>query len=108
MALGLAYGEFALRKDQLDRLLFGFTDLGDIQKRSAEPGSTWDLVEAVGALSLPASAVERAIDARRVRPQNSARVATQVLSANHGFMLLASGLVDPEKAQDVMASLAVN
>jgi hypothetical protein len=36
-------------------------------------------------------------------------VATQILSATHGFVLLAmSGLIDPQGPQDVMAPLAIN
>lgn len=109
MAQGLAYGEFAMRNPQLYRLLFGLTDLGQIQKRSAELGASWNLTEAVDALSLPVSAVERAIEASRIRAQDPAGAATQILSASHGFVLLAmSGLIAPEGAQDVMASLAIN
>jgi AcrR family transcriptional regulator len=109
MAQGLAYGEFAMRNPQLYRLLFGLTDLGHIQKRSTEAGATWDLTEAVDALSLPVDAVERAIEAMRIRAQDPAGAATQILSASHGFVLLAmSGLIDPHGAQDVMASLAIN
>lgn len=109
MAQGLAYGEFAMRNPQLYRLLFGLTDLGHIQKRSTAAGTSWDLTEAVDALSLPVSAVERAIEVRRIRAQDPAGAATQILSASHGFVLLAmSGLIDLHGAQDVMASLAIN
>ena len=109
MAQGLACGEFAMRNPQLYRLLFGITDLGQFQKRTTEAGATWDLTEAVDALSLPVSAVERAIAAGRIRAQDPAGAATQILSASHGFVLLAmSGLIDPHGAQEVMASLAIN
>lgn len=109
MAQGLAYGEFAMRNPQLYRLLFGLTDFSQFQKPSTEAGATWDLTEAVDALSLPVSAVDRAIEARRIRAQDPAGAATQILSASHGFVLLAmSGLINPQGSQDVMASLAIN
>lgn len=108
MAQGLAYGEFAMRNPQLYRLLFGLADLGRVQKRSSD-ATPWDLTEALDALSLPVSAVERVIEAGRIRPQDPASVANQILSATHGFVLLAmSGLIDPRGPQDVMAPLAIN
>jgi AcrR family transcriptional regulator len=109
MAEGFAYGEFAMQNPQLYRLLFGLTDLGHIHKRSADAATPWDLTEAVDALSLPVSAVERAIEAGRIRSQDPASAATQILSATHGFVLLAmSGLIDAQGPQEVMAPLAIN
>jgi AcrR family transcriptional regulator len=109
MAGGLAYGEFAMHNPQLYRLLFGLTDLGQIHKRSAEAATPWNLAEAVDALSVPVSAVERVIEAGRIRPQDPVSAATQILSATHGFVLLAmSRLIDPQGPHEVMAPLAIN
>jgi len=109
IAGGLAYGEFAMQNPQLYRLLFGLTDLGGIHKPSADASTTWDLAEGVDALSVLVSAVERAIEAGRIRAQEPAPAATQILSATHGFVLLAlSGFIDSEGLQDVMAPLAIN
>ena len=69
IAGGLAYGEFALRHPQLYRLLFGLTDLGRVHKPSADAATPWDLAEGVDALSVLVSAVERVIEAGRIRPQ---------------------------------------
>ena len=56
-----------------------------------------------------ATAVERVIEAGRIRPQEPTPAATQILSATHGFVLLAiSGFIDSQGVQDVMAQLAVN
>lgn len=109
LAGGLAYGEFAMRSPQLYRLLFGLTDLGGINKVSADAATPWDLAEGVDALSVLVSAVERVIEAGRIRPQEPTRAATQILSATHGFVLLAmSGIIDPDGLQDVMVPLAIN
>jgi AcrR family transcriptional regulator len=109
IAEGMAYGEFAMQNPQLYRLLFGLTDLGRIRKRSADTETTWDLAEAVDALSVPVSAVERVIEAGRIRRQDPKRAATQILSATHGFVLLAmTGFIDSQGLQDVMASMTIN
>lgn len=107
IAGGLAYAEFAMRNPQLYRLLFGLTDIGG--KLSAEATTPWDLAEGVDALSVLVSAVERVIEAGRIRPQEPTSAATQILSATHGFVLLAmSGFIDPQGLQDVMIPLATN
>lgn len=109
IAGGLAYGEFAMQNPQLYRLLFGLTDLGGIHKLSTQEGTLWDLAEGVDALSVLVAAVERVIEAGRIRPQEPTPAATQILSATHGFVLLAmSGFIDPQGLQDVMAPLAIN
>jgi hypothetical protein len=49
------------------------------------------------------------IEAGRIRPQEPTPVATQILSATHGFVLLAmSGFIDSQGLQDVMAPMAIN
>jgi AcrR family transcriptional regulator len=108
LAGGLAYGEFAMQNPQLYRLLFGLTDLG--RTRLPEGARTpWDLAEGVDALSVLVAAVERAIEAGRLRPQDPTRAASQVLSATHGFVLLAmSGFIDSQGVHGVMAPLATN
>jgi AcrR family transcriptional regulator len=107
IAGGLAYGEFAMRNPQLYRLLFGLSDLGD--KVSSDGGTPWDLDEGVDALSVLVAAVERVIDAGRIRPQEPTPAATQILSATHGYVLLAmAGLVNSQGLQDVMAPMAIN
>jgi hypothetical protein len=54
-------------------------------------------------------AVERVIEAGRIRPQEPTPAATQIVSATHGFVLLAmSGFIDSRGVQDVMAPMAVN
>jgi AcrR family transcriptional regulator len=109
IAGGLAYGEFAMRNPQLYRLLFGLSDLGGVRKPSADTPTPWDLAEGVDALSVLVTAVERVIDAGRIRPQEPTPVATQILSATHGFVLLAmSGFIDSQGLQDVMAPMAIN
>jgi AcrR family transcriptional regulator len=109
IAEGMAYGEFAMQNPQLYRLLFGLTDLGRIRKRSADADTPWDLAEAVDALSVPVSAVERVIEAGRIRPQDPKRAATQMLSATHGFVLLAmTGFIDSQGLQDVMGPMTIN
>ncbi len=85
------------------------TDLGRVHKLSAEGATTWNLTEGVDALSVLVTAVERAIEAGRIRPQDPTPVATQILSATHGFVLLAmSGFIDPRGPNDVMAPMAIN
>jgi AcrR family transcriptional regulator len=111
IAGGLAYGEFAMQNPQLYRLLFGLTDLGGVHKPSADGATPWDLAEGVDALSVLVSAVERVIEAGRIRPQDPTRAATQILSATHGFVLLAMGGFidpDPQRMQDVMAPMAID
>jgi AcrR family transcriptional regulator len=99
---GLAYAEFAMRNPQLYRLLFGLSDLGGVN-------SPWNLAEGVDALSVLEVAVERVIAAGRIRPQAAKPAATQVLSATHGFVLLAmTGSIDGQGLQEVMAPLAIN
>jgi hypothetical protein len=69
----------------------------------------WDLAEGVDALSVLVAAVERVIEAGRIRPQEPTPAATQILSATDGFVLLAmSGFIDSQGLQDVMAPMAVN
>lgn len=109
IAGGLAYGEFALRNPQLYRLLFGLSDLGGVHKSGVDVASVWNLTEGVDALSVLVAAVERVIEANRIRPQSADAAATQILSATHGFVLLVmTGFVDAQEAPNVMASLAVN
>jgi AcrR family transcriptional regulator len=111
IAGGLAYGEFAMQNPQLYRLLFGLSDLGRVHKPSADGATPWDLAEGVDALSVLVSAVERVIEAGRIRPQDPTRAATQILSATHGFVLLAMGGFidpDPQRMQDVMAPMAID
>jgi len=109
IAGGLAYGEFAMQNPQLYRLLFGLSDLGAGHKLSADAGTPWDLAEGVDALSVLVSAVERVIAAGRIRPQEPTPAATQILSATHGFVLLAmGGFIDAQGVQDVMIPMAVN
>jgi hypothetical protein len=106
---GLAYAEFAMHNPQLYRLLFGLSDLGGVHKRSADATTPWDLAVGVDALSVLVSAVERVIESGRFRPQEPTPAATQILSATHGFVLLAmAGFIDSQGLQDVMAPLALN
>ncbi|HZQ30831.1 MAG TPA: TetR/AcrR family transcriptional regulator [Mycobacterium sp.] len=109
IAGGLAYGEFAMQNPQLYRLLFGLADLGRAQQLPPDAATPWDLAEGANALSVLSSAVERVIEAERIRPQDPARAATQILSATHGFVLLAmTGFIDSDGLQDVMAPMAIN
>jgi AcrR family transcriptional regulator len=109
IAGGLAYGEFAMQNPQLYRWLFGLTDLGGVHKPSADAAATWDLAEGVDALSVLVAAVERVIEAGRIRSQEPAPAATQILSATHGFVLLTMGrFIDFGGLQDVMAPLVIN
>jgi AcrR family transcriptional regulator len=109
IAEGMAYVEFAMQNPQLYLVLFGLTDLGRIRKLPPDANAPWDLAEAVDALSVPVSAVERVIEADRIRPQDPTRAATQILSATHGFVLLAmSGFIDSQGLQDVMAPMTIN
>jgi hypothetical protein len=58
---------------------------------------------------LPVSLVERVIEAGRIRPQEPTHAATQILSATHGFVLLAmSGFINPQGLQDVMVPMTIN
>ncbi|WP_219066715.1 TetR/AcrR family transcriptional regulator [Candidatus Mycobacterium methanotrophicum] len=109
IAGGLAYGEFAMQNPQLYRLLFGLSDLAAVHKLSGDGATPWHLAEGVDALSVLVSAVERVIEAGRIRPQEPTPAATQILSATHGFVLLAmTGFIDSQGLQDVMAPLAIN
>lgn len=109
IAGGLAYAEFAMQHPQLYRLLFGLSDIAGIRLPSADAATPWDLDEGVDALSVLAAAVERVIEAGRIRPQEPKPAATQILSATHGFVLLTmSGFIDSQGLQDVMAPLAIN
>jgi AcrR family transcriptional regulator len=109
IAGGLAYGEFAMQSPQLYRWLFGLTDLVGTHKRSADAASPWDLAEGVDALSVLVAAVERVVDAGRIRHQEPAAAATQILSATHGFVLLTmSRFIDFRGLEDVMGPLAIN
>ncbi len=108
LAGGLAYGEFAMRNPQLYRMLFGLNDIGG-HKLPAGVATPWDLAEGVDALSVLVSAVERVIEAGRIRPQQPTSAATQILSATHGFVLLAmTGFIDADGLGDVMAPMAIN
>ena len=108
IAGGLAYGEFAMQNPQLYRWLFGLTDVG-VRESAADAATPWDLAEGVDALSVLVAAVERVIEAGRIRPQAPAPAATQILSATHGFVLLTmSRFIDFRGLQDVMGPLAVN
>lgn len=109
IAGGLAYGEFAMQDPQLYRLLFGLSDTPGIHLTSADGATAWDLAEGVDALSVLVAAVERVIEAGRIRPQEPRPAATQILSATHGFVLLVmSGFIDSQGVQDVMVPMAVN
>jgi AcrR family transcriptional regulator len=109
IAGGLAYGEFAMSNPQLYRLLFGLTDLRGVQKQPADVALQWKSTQGADALSVLVAAVERAIDAGRIRRQDPTAAASQILSATHGFVLLAmTGFIDARGLQDVMAPLAVN
>lgn len=106
---GLAYGEFALQNPQLYRLLFGLGGSGRVGRPAWEAAMLWDLAEGVDALSVLVRAVERTIDAGRIRPQDARSVAMQILSTTHGFVLLmVGGLIDSQGFTDVMVPLAVN
>jgi AcrR family transcriptional regulator len=106
---GLAYGEFAMQNPQLYRLLFGLTDLGGIHKLATNAATTWGLAEGVDALSVLVTAVERVIEAGRIRPQEATPAATQILSATHGFVLLTmTGFINPQGLQDMMAPMEIN
>ena len=109
IAGGLAYGEFAMQNPQLYRLLFGLTDLAGVHKPSADAATPWDLAEGLDALSVLVGAVERVIEAGRIRPQEPTPAAIQILSATHGFVLLAmTGFIDPHGLQDTMVLMAIN
>ncbi|MHA3024319.1 TetR/AcrR family transcriptional regulator [Mycobacterium sp. BMJ-28] len=109
IAGGLAYGEFAMQSPQLYRWLFGLSDLVGVHKLSVNAATPWDLTEGVDALSVLVSAVERVIETGRIRPQEPAPAATQILSATHGFVLLTmSRFIDFRGLQDVMGPLAIN
>lgn len=109
IAGGLAYGEFAMQNPQLYRWLFGLTDLVGTHKPSADAATPWELAEGVDALSVLVAAVERVIDAGRIRPQEPTTAATQILSATHGFVLLTmSRFIDFRGLEDVMGPLAIN
>jgi hypothetical protein len=109
IAGGLAYGEFAMQNPQLYRLLFGLTDLGGIHKFSADAVTPWDLAEGVDALSVLVAAVERVIEAGRIRPQEPTPAAAQILSATHGFVLLAmTGFIDSQGLQHVLTPMAIS
>lgn len=109
IAGGLAYGEFAMQNPQLYRLLFGLSDIGRVDKLLAGGATPWDLAEGVDALSVLVAAVERVIEAGRIRSQDPTAAATQILSATHGFVLLTmGGFIDTQGLQDVMAPMAVN
>jgi AcrR family transcriptional regulator len=109
IAGGLAYAEFAMQNPQLYRLLFGLTELGGVPKPSADTATPWDLAEGIDALSVLVTAVERVIEAGRIGPQKPTPAATQILSATHGFVLLAiGGFIDSQGLRDVMPLLAIN
>ena len=102
IAGGIAYSEFALRNSQLYRLMFGLT---------ADSGSPWTLPEGVDAFSVLLSSVERTIEDGRLRRQDAQAAARQILSATHGFVLLAIGgfIGDVgEGIRDVAAPMTVN
>jgi AcrR family transcriptional regulator len=109
IAGGLAYAEFAMHNPQLYRLLFGLTDLGRALEMPTDATTPWDLTEGVDALSVLVNAVQRVIQAGRIRPQEPTPAAVQILSATHGFVLLAmTGIIVSHGLPDVMAPLAVN
>jgi hypothetical protein len=98
-----------MQNPQLYRLLFGLSDLGGVQKLPEGAATPWELAEGVDALSVLVGAVERVIEAGRIRPQEPTPAATQILSATHGFVLLAlGGFIDSQGVQDVMVPMAIN
>jgi AcrR family transcriptional regulator len=109
MSGGLAYGEFALQNPRLYRLLFGLTDIGRASQLSWDAAVSLHSAEGVDALSVLVGAVERAMNAGRIRPQDARSAAAQILSATHGFVLLAmSGFMDSQGLREVMLPLAIN
>lgn len=106
---GLAYADFAMRNPQLYRLLFGLSEIGAAGKPTGGANTPWDLAEGGDALAVLVAAVQRVIAAGRIRPQEPTVAATQIMSATHGFVLLAmTGFIDAHAVGATMAPLAVN
>lgn len=110
MAGGLAYGDFAVRNSQLYMLMFG------LAKRSAPRGSAthldagaiWRTEEGQDAFSILEGSVARVIEAGEIRQQDARHAAVQILSATHGYILLAIGGLPDEERGDVIGPLSVN
>jgi AcrR family transcriptional regulator len=107
---GLAYAEFALANSQLYRLIFGLSS--GRQLREAAPGldagEVWRLPEGVDFFSILLESVERAIEAGELRQGDARTAAIQILSATHGWVLLAIGGFDEAEMQKAITPMAID
>jgi AcrR family transcriptional regulator len=92
-AQGLAYRDWALRHQQLYRLMLGLTGIG------SRVHAEWDMTVAGTPSSIPEGkaafdrlvrAVDRVAASGRIRPVDSVAAAGQIWSATHGYVLLES------------------
>src|SRR4030081_1913518 len=114
-AVGLAYRSHALDHPELYRLMFGLTALpgrrGARRDLLSGDGTPTDLAEGQLAFQHLVTAVSRVIDSGRTRTEDPSRVAAQVWSAVHGYVLLEiAGFFGPDDhgVQQVFLPLGVN
>ena len=112
-AKGWAFGEWALARPHLYRLMFGLTGGGLRQHAGLEmavSGAVANSPEAQGALDVLVRSMSRVKESGRIEPVDPIVAAGQFLSATHGFVLLeiAGAFGSSGDGLDIVRSLAVN
>jgi AcrR family transcriptional regulator len=110
---GAAYCEWALAHPHHYRLMFGLTGGRPRQQTGFEltrTGTPATFPEGQAATAVLVRALDRVIDAGRIRPVESVIVAGQFLSATHGYVLLDSAGSFGHEGQglEVVAQLVIN
>ncbi len=107
---GLAWAEFALENSQLYRLIFGLSSGAPLREAAPalDAGAVWRLPEGADAFSILLESVERVVEAGEIGPQDPRTAAILVLSATHGYVLLAIGGFAEEEMQRARTRLAVD
>lgn len=82
VAMGLVYRDFALRRPQLYRLMFGLTTPSTARTEQHE------LPESAAAFEHLRSVVDRAIRSGRINATDPTALARQIWSLTHGYVLL--------------------
>lgn len=90
LALGVAYREFAWASPQRYRLMFGVTGPGGgvVAQDLTTHGVPSGLAEAAATFDQLREAVQRSLDAGRIRGDDATAIAGQFWSMIHGFVLL--------------------
>jgi AcrR family transcriptional regulator len=114
VALGLAYRDHAMNNPELYRVMFGVTAPGGHRLATRDltsEGAPSDRPERRAPFEHLANAVARVVKAGRIRAGDPARIAAQLWSAVHGYVLLeVTGVFGADHAavEQVFLPLAIN